>query len=141
MSIIIGIIYFTYSIFSKQLIFYMKYTEEISQFNQLDMLLKKDLFLTKELIKSQDALSLILNDNSVIEYQVTDHKMIRVLNFQKSEFITPIISYNFLPPINETNTTYFTIDFSVFNDTIHTSYHKNFGISKTINTTFLSDEF
>ncbi len=134
MSIIVSIVYFTYIVFSKQLFLYSQQVEKKNQLNQLDLALKFDLHRSNDIVKGKNKISLLLNDNTTIEYEIIENKITRQRNFQKEYFETTIISHSFNQDIvSNGRLNYFTLNYAVFGDTIAVVYSKDFGVAKAVN--------
>lgn len=140
MSIIVSVVYYSYSIFSKQLLLFSNQIEVVNNLNQINVVLKNDVHHSKKMTKYKDMIKLVLYDNSEVLYEVINHKISRTVNSKTDYFETHIISHSFLketainPRVN-----HFTINYRVFNDTIHATYNKNLGIASNINKIFMSN--
>lgn len=80
MSIIIGMVYFVYSSFSKQISFYRMDVAEENTLNSFYLRLKTDFFQTDKIIGSTKSFEAIMYDNTKIFYKVEKGYLYRIQN-------------------------------------------------------------
>lgn len=77
MSIIIGLVYFIYSSFSKQIIFYQSDVENENKVGNFCLQLKSDFFNAEKVVKSQDGFNILFYDTKAINYKINENLLIR----------------------------------------------------------------
>lgn len=80
MSIIIGMVYFVYSSFSKQISLYRMDVEEEQALSSFYLRLKTDFFQTDKIIGSAKSFEAIMYDNTKVFYKVEKGYLYRIQN-------------------------------------------------------------
>lgn len=141
MSIIVALVYVIYSLMSKQLFEYRSETELVNDYNQLDVVLKRDLYSANEIAYVDGVLHLSNNETKTIRYKENNNQLIRMSSSVIDTFSVHIEGFkvyeeDFLLGNNRKRVA---IRYKLFEQELEAVYFKDFGVADHINKAFLAD--
>jgi len=80
MSIIIGIVYFVYSSFARQVSNYQINIEEQMEFDSFSLQLKTDFFNAEKIVALTDSFEILFYNTKSVKYEITDKYLLRKQN-------------------------------------------------------------
>ena len=139
-SIIISMVYFTYTMLTKQLYIFSNENIEINNYTTINKQIKNDFFNCVAVKSTKNELVLTMREGNTIQYSVVGKTVQRKTNTTEEKLPVYLFSHNFrnTKPLLANKTYYCTFDFDVLGEKITCTYSKNLGIKAFINTYFLN---
>jgi len=140
MSIIIAMVYSLYAMLSKQLYVYSDETELVNNYNQLHILLTRDVHNSNKLVGNSEAIYLLSSKDS-IRYEKVADKLIRSSIGSIDTFKVNIPKFNAIKEdiLLGNNIKRIQVIYDLFGEQIEAVYFKDYGVSDTINNTYFDN--
>ena len=138
LSIIIGLTYSLFTLLNKQMSLFEKENTQVIQYNLFNNTILYDADKAIDYAFNNDVLRLEYYDNTIINYNIKKHYILREKKDQIDTLNVDVIAFDFLERLNNKGELKLTV--KLLNDTFETHYFLNKNHSETINEKYFNED-